>query len=347
MGPRSNVGSMQRMTALRLLLKACSLVAAVVALVLFSRRKVTQPTFRNGQGTIRQGIREHSEEENPFQRNKPRWVLGMERYKVLETFGSITAAAAIVALIFSHQSVQSSNRAAESARRAVQLQEAQLQPVFLVQLDYDVGKSRPTRQKLRVISAAGTFLDARAAVVSMLVLEEEPGERALVPFIEPYWSAMDEQRDPKGRGVQIASWESDGTWLNRVKCLWQGKFGQPSDLSWIVSFVKVEYRDISRAEHQLYFKVGGSAKYSRFQNDEIADSSCRTSRARELKGAILGRAETMDSSIAAKCIKAADRSIGSIPLDPYTPPTKEELGSLFETYKHYRSPELEATCAPY
>jgi hypothetical protein len=338
---------MQRMTAQKLLVKAGRLVAAAIALVLLSRRQGMHPTFKTGQGTIEQGIRERRTTEVVLQSNKPRWVLGMERYKVLELLGLATTIAAFIALIFSYQSVESSNRAAESARRAVQLQEAQLQPVFLVQLDYEAVKSGPTRQKLRVISASGTFLDARAELVSMLVLEEDFGDRALVPFYEPYWSGIDEQRDPKGRGVQVASWDSDGTWLRRVKCLWQEQLGQPSDLSWVVSFVKVEYRDISRAEHQLFFKVGRSAKYSRFQHDEIANSSCQTAPSIELKGAILGRAETIDAGVAAMCIAGANTHIGPVLLDPFTPPTKEELRSLFDTYKHHRSPELEATCAPY
>lgn len=61
----------------------------------------------------------------------------------------------------------------------------------------------------------------------MLVLAEEfDGQGlALVPFIEPYWSTTDEQRDPKGRGAQIASWESDGTWLHQVRCVWQEQLG--------------------------------------------------------------------------------------------------------------------------
>lgn len=123
------MGSIERMNAFKLLFRACRFVAAV-ALVLFSRRKGTQLTSRDGQGTLDQGIQQES--------NKPR---------ALEWVGLFTTVAAFIALIYSHQSVQSSNRAAESARRAVQLQEAQLQPVFLVQLDYDVGISRPTRQK--------------------------------------------------------------------------------------------------------------------------------------------------------------------------------------------------------
>jgi hypothetical protein len=339
---------MQRLTAHKLLVKACRLVAAAVALVLLSRRKGAHPTFKTGRGTIEQGIRQQSTTEVVLQSNKPRWVLRMERYKVLELLGLATTIAAFIALIFSYQSVESSNRAAESARRAVQLQEAQLQPVFLVQLDYEMVKSKPTRQKLRVISASGTFLDARAEVVSMLVLEEDFGDRALVPFYdEPYWLGIDEQRDPKGRGVQVASWGSDGTWLKRVKCLWQEQLGQPSDLSWIVSFVKVEYRDISRAEHELYFRVGRSAKYSRFQHDEIANSSCLTAPSIELKGTILGRAETIDSGVAAMCIAGANMHVDPVLLDPFTPPSKKELRSLFDTYKHHRSPELEAICAPY
>jgi hypothetical protein len=143
--------------------------------------------------------------------------------------------------------------------------------VFIVQLDYDIEKSRPTKQTLRVISPSGTYLDARAEVESLLVLgaEERSDERALVPFGEPYWSATDDQRDPKGRGVQIASWESDGVWLNRVQCLWQDQLGEYSDRVQIVSFVKVEYRDILRVNHQLYFSVGRSTKYSRFLREQV------------------------------------------------------------------------------
>jgi hypothetical protein len=346
----------ERVNTFRSVLRQCGLAAMIIGVALLSRRKRVLPISGEGRAApIKQDNHEYDSIASKPGRKKPAWVLSLERYRVLiELLSSIAAVVALLALALSYQSVVSSSRSAESsaraveaAQRGVQLQEAQLQPVFLVQIDYNRPQRGPTRQALRVISASGTFLDARAEVGSLLVVGEDFGDRALVPFIEPYWSPMDEQRDPKGRGVQIASWESDGAWLSKVKCTWQEQLGQYSDLSYVVSFVKVEYRDIARAGHQLFFRVGGRAsKYSRFSDDAIPQNSpCDVAPTTELKGAILGRAETLDSSDAAICMNATTTFTDNV-LDPFTPPSKRALRSAFDTYKHYRSPEFEEKCAP-
>jgi hypothetical protein len=191
-------------------------------------------------------------------------------------------------------------------------------------------------------------LDARADEAAFLVLEaEDRGEQALVPFNDRYWSPLDDQRDPKGRGVQIGSWKSDGSWLNQVKCQWQ-QLGHFSDNSYVVSFIRIQYRDILRVERELYFKVGKSSKYSRFDEDYVdaSSSKCRISRTRELKGAILGRAETMEPRNAAMCMEAANSYLSRLgAIDPFARPTAKELSSLFEGYKRVHSSRMKETCA--
>lgn len=346
-------------------LKVSSLAALLGTVLLLSRSRGKPISNERRSEGLRQANHEYSVARTEPKDKKPKWVLTLERYRVLiELLASIAAIVALFALVLSYQSVISSNRsadssrsAAEAARRAVQLQEAQLQPIFLAQVDYHRGKRKQLSQELRVISPNGTFLDARADVASLLVLEEEPGERALVPLSDPYyWLPTDEQRDPKGRGVQIASWKSDSPWLGQLKCIWQEQLGQYGDLAYIVSWVKVKYRDVVRAEHELYFRIGGrSSEYSRFMEEQTAEikrsgessfSCVAYAGSNELEGTLLGRAETVNSNDAAMCMEAAHRSLNSVDLmDPTVVPAKETLRSIFEAYKDYRSPAFEEKCA--
>jgi hypothetical protein len=347
----------KRMSILKAAVKQCGLATVIIGLALLSRRRRTSPTSgQHRASTMDQSNQECDADMREPERKRPAWVLSLERYRVLiELLASLATVFALVALGLSYQSVKSSNRsaessarAAESAQRSIQLQEAQLQPVFLVQVDYDRQQRGPTKQHLRVIGASGTFLDAHAEETSLLVLGEDFGDRALVPLIDPYWSPTDQQRDPKARGVLIASWESDGAWLSKAKCIWQEQLGQFSDLSYVVSFVKVEYRDISRKEHQLYFRIGGRAsKYSRFAEDQIPlGSPCAISHTTELKGTMFGRGETIGSSDAVMCMSTADRQISSALVGPHGTPTKKELKSAFDAYKNNRSSAVEERCAP-
>lgn len=264
----------------------------------------------------------------------------------IDLLGAITAAVALLALYHSNMGVRSANeqlelarRDSELARRAHDIQAAQLQPVFQVIFKRQFHKKRvlpPRYSDIRVVSPSGTFLDATARLRPFLVVGYRyagfsqvwiPPERdfAIIStsrFNFNYSSTVVSDK----RGTLIQAWDGDSEVAEKAHYHWrdQGDTRGVDDIRPVVDFVaivEVSYLDVLRQPHSLYFKVGGV---------QVSFETLPSLRA-------AGRAPTLDPAVGKKCFDLYNE-------DESWQSDGDNLRPLYDTFMNGPHKDLGKTC---